>query len=58
MYYEDREHAKAILARLAARDVLAAICRVIALNGRGLAGGELIRIVLAGADRPSLPSPS
>ncbi len=47
MFYEDREHAKAILARLAVRDVLPAICRVIALTEEGWLAGELIRIVLA-----------
>src|SRR5690606_13321486 len=47
MFYEDREHAKAMLARLATRDVLPAICRVIALTEEGWLAGELIRIVLA-----------
>lgn len=47
MFYEDREHAKAILARLAVRDVLPAICRVIAFTEEGWLAGELIRIVLA-----------
>jgi len=47
MFYEDREHAKAILARLATRDVLPAIFRVIAFTEEGWLAGELIRIVLA-----------
>lgn len=46
MFYTDREHAKAILAKLAQRDVLPALFRVIAFTEEGWLAGELIRIVL------------
>lgn len=46
MYYENREHAKAILARLTQKDVIAALLKVIVLTQEGWLAGELIRIVL------------
>jgi hypothetical protein len=47
MFYTDREHAKAILARVATREALPALFRVIALTEEGWLAGELIRIVLS-----------
>lgn len=47
MYYEDREHAKAILARVMGKEVLPSIFRVISATEEGWLAGELIRIVLA-----------
>lgn len=47
MFYEDREHAKAILARIATREVLPALFRVISMTEEGWLAGELIRIVLS-----------
>ncbi len=46
MYYEDREHAKAMLARLTQADVISALLRVISFTEEGWLAGELIRIVL------------
>lgn len=46
MYYENREHAKEILAQLTQRDVIGAFLRVISFTEEGWLAGELIRIVL------------
>lgn len=47
MFYTNREEAKAMLARVATREVLPALFRVIALTEEGWLAGELIRIVLS-----------
>lgn len=56
MFYTNREQAKATLSRVATRDVLPALFRVIALTEEGWLAGELIRIVLA-ADPEELHQP-
>ena len=47
MFYQKRERAKELLAKIAQRETLPAIFRVIALTEEGWLAGELIRIVLA-----------
>lgn len=47
MFYEDREHAKSMLARIATSDVLPALFRVIVATEEGWLAGEMIRIVLS-----------
>jgi len=56
MFYTNRDEAKATLARIAKRDALPALFRVIALTEEGWLAGELIRIVLA-ADPDELHQP-